>query len=287
MKPFEYMAPKTLDEAVSILHTNQGRAKVLAGGTDLLVEMKEDILCPEVLVDIKHISHLDHLTYDDEKGLSIGALVTVRRVERSPIVAEKYAGLSQASRELGSIQIRNRATIAGNISRASPSADTIPPLIADGARVVVYGSEGAREIPLEDFFVGPGQTVMTGEEILTEIVVPNPGSKMGKSYIKLGRRQAMELATVGVAVTLNLEGDVCDQVRVALGAVAPTPIRSHKAEELLMGSTLDQETIRAAAVAARDESSPISDVRSSAAYRRQMVGVLTEEAIQQAMGNAR
>jgi carbon-monoxide dehydrogenase medium subunit len=287
MKRFEYFAPKTLDEAVALLGRYNGRASLLAGGTDLLVEIKERIRLPDYVINIKNIPGLDQLTYDDTAGLKIGALATVRAVETSPIVNRKYPGLAQAARELGSIQVRNRATVAGNICRASPSADTLPPLIADGASVKIYGPQGERQLLLEDFFTDPGQTVLAGDEILVEINVPDPPPQTGKAYLKHGRRKAMELATVGVAVALTLNGERCQQVRIVLGAVAPTPIRARQAEASLQGIMPDDKAITAAAEAAMAESRPISDVRSSADYRREMVRVLTGRAVKQALVLAR
>ncbi|MCP4165399.1 MAG: xanthine dehydrogenase family protein subunit M [Chloroflexi bacterium] len=287
MKSFEYFEPSTLEEAVYLLERYNGRASVLAGGTDLLVEMKEGLRTPAYVINIKHIAGMDYLSYDEEEGLRIGSLVTIRAVETSQIVQKKYAGLAQAASDLGSIQIRNRATVAGNICRASPSADTLPSLIADQATIRVFGSRGERNILLEKFFAGPGQTVLTQDEVLTEIIVPAPPPRTGKVYFKHGRRKAMELASVGVAVTLTLESDICQDIRIVLGAVAPTPIRALKAEEVLRNNSIDRLDIAAAAQAAMVESRPISDVRSSADYRREMVRVLTSRAIRQALEMAK
>ncbi len=287
MRRFEYYEPESLSEAVSLLGRFNGQASVLAGGTDLLIEIKEQIRFPDYVIDIKKIPGLDHLTYEDRVGLRIGALVTARAVETFPVVTEKYAGLAQAVIELGSIQVRNRATVVGNLCRASPSADTPPPLIADGAMVTIFGPEGERELPLEDFFTGPGQTVLANDEILKEVAVPSPPPRAGKVYIKHGRRKAMELATVGVAVTMTLKGDVCDQIQIVLGAVAPTPIRARSAEDTLVGTLINENAIEAAADAAMEESRPISDVRSSAEYRREMVRVLTGRAVGEALDIAR
>ena len=286
MKRFDYYEPETLKEAVTLLGRHNGQASILAGGTDLLIEIKEQIRFPEFVINIKKIPGLDHLTYEDGVGLRIGALVTARAVETSPVIIEKYAGLAQAVIELGSIQIRNRATVIGNLCRASPSADTPPPLIADGASVTIFGPAGERELPLEDFFTGPGQTVLANDEILKEVAVPSPPPRAGKVYIKHGRRKALELATVGVAVAVNLKGEVCEHIQIVLGAVAPTPIRARTAEDTLRGTVIDEKAIEAAAHAAMEESRPISDVRSSAEYRREMVRVLTGRAVRRALDSA-
>jgi carbon-monoxide dehydrogenase medium subunit len=287
MRPFEYFEPATLADAVALLGRYNRQASILAGGTDLLVEIKEQLKQPDYVINIKKIPGLDCLNYDEDEGLRIGALVTVRRIETSPLVQAKYASLAQAARDLASIQVRCRATVAGNICRASPSADTLPPLIADGAVVKVFGLQGERVILLEEFFIGPGKTVMTQDEVLTEIAVPAPPLHTGKVYIKHGRRKAMELATVGVAVTLTLAGDICQEIRIVLGAVAPTPLRARQAEAVLRGKRIDEAAISAAAQAAQAESRPISDVRSSAEYRSEMVRVLTARAVRQAVEAAR
>jgi aerobic carbon-monoxide dehydrogenase medium subunit len=282
MKRFEYFEPKTLDDAVSLLSLYDGKADVLAGGTDLLVEIKEHVRQPDYVINIKKIANVDHLRYDAKEGLRFGALVTARDIEISPVVREKYPALSQAASEIGSIQIRNRATVAGNICRASPSADTLPPLIADGAIVRIYGPAGERTVVLEEFLTGAGRTMLQPNEIVTEVSVPAPPPHTGSIYIKLGRRKAMELATVGVAVSLTLERKVCRAIRIVLGAVAPTPIRARQAEAVLLNKPFELHRLDMAAQAAVNESRPISNVRGSAQYRRAMVGVLTKRAIARA-----
>jgi carbon-monoxide dehydrogenase medium subunit len=279
MKRFEYFEPRSLPEAVALLVRYGGRAQPLAGGTDLLVELKEQLRHADCVVNIKKIPGIDELRFDPRQGLRIGALATTRDIELSSVAQKHFPSLVQAVRELGSIQVRNRATVIGNVCRASPSADTLPPLIADQASVFIRGEHGERSLPLEEFFTGPGKTVLRPGELVTEIVVPAPAPHTGKVYIKHGRRKAMELATVGVAVTATRDGDV----RIALGAVAPTVIRARKAERMLSGKRIDGALIEAAARAATEEASPISNVRASAAYRREMVRVLTKRALQQAL----
>jgi carbon-monoxide dehydrogenase medium subunit len=282
MNRFDYAEPTTLNEAVSLLTRINGTVNLLAGGTDLLVEIKEQLRRPDYVINIKKIPGMDGLRFNAKDGLRLGALVTMREVEISPVIREKYPALRQSVSEVGSIQIRNRATLAGNICRASPSADTLPPLIADRASVRIFGPDGERVIPLEEFFTGPGKTLLKSNEILTSIIVPPPAPFTGSAYIKLGRRKAMELATVGVAVTLTLSGRTCRDIRIALGAVAPTPIRAKRAEAVMLGQPFDEDHIEAAAQTAMEESRPISNVRGSADYRREMVKVLTRRAIQQA-----
>ena len=172
MKNFEYFEPATLDEAVRLLQQYDGNTSILAGGTDLLVEIKENLRPVDTMINIKKIPGLHHLTWDEKDGLRIGSLATIREVETSSIVQRDYAGLAEAASLVGSIQIRNRATIAGNISRASPSADTLPSLIADQAMIILYGPEGQRSVPMQDFFTGPGRTLMANTELMLEIIVP-------------------------------------------------------------------------------------------------------------------
>jgi carbon-monoxide dehydrogenase medium subunit len=286
MRRFEYFEPRTLSEAAALLADAQGKASLLAGGTDLLVEIKEHLRQPEYVVNLKRIPGLEGLDYDPAQGLRIGALATARAVETCPVIARHYAGLMQAVKELGSIQVRNRATVVGNLCRASPSADTAPPLLADGARIRIFGLQGERELPLEEFFTGPGKTVLAHGEIVVSLSLASPLAHTGKVYIKHGRRKAMELATVGVAVSLTLAGSRCQAVRIVLGAVAPTPIRAHAAESLMRDAAIDETVIQAAALAAMAEARPISDVRSSADYRREMVKIQTARALRSAYERA-
>lgn len=287
---FDYAEPRTLTEASAALRGHDGFASVMAGGTDLLVEIKEHLRRVQCVVNIKRIPGLDGLSFDAATGLRFGALTTARAIELNPDVARHYPGLAQAVRELGSIQVRHRATVVGNICRASPSADTLPPLIADGARIVIGDGHSTREMLLEDFFSGPGKTALQPGELVLTIAVPPPPAafgthaRTGRVYIKHGRRKAMELATVGVAVSLTLDAaGVCTQARIALGAVAPTPIRARAAETLLEGTRIGPESLAGAAERAMLACTPISNVRASAAYRREMVGVLTRRALEQAL----
>ena len=287
MVRFDYAEPATLDEAVSLLGAGAGNAVVFAGGTDLLVQMREHVRTPAQVVNIKKILGLDVLAFDPADGLTIGALTTTRAIETSDVVRRHYAGLHAATVHFASIQVRHRATVVGNVCRASPSADTLPPLIADQAVLRVQGRHGTREVAVEDFCTAPGRTVLGADELVTGISVPAPLPHTGKVYLKHGRRTEMELATVGVAVTLTMDGAHCRDVRIVLAAVAPTPLRVVTAEAELRDRPVDAASIAAAAAAAMAESRPIGDVRGSADYRREMVGVLTRRALQQALEAAR
>lgn len=287
MNPFDYAAPHTLAQARALLLQHGTQACLMAGGTDLLVEIKERIRQPALVVDIKRIPDMDQLHIAANGDLHLGALVTARQLETHAEVQRFWPALHQAVMELGSIQVRHRATVVGNICRASPSADTLPPLIAAGAKLRVQGADAIREIAMEDFFTGAGRTVLQAGDIVVGVVVPAPAARSGQVYIKHGRRKAMELATVGVAVNLCLdEGGRCSSVRIALGAVAATPIRARQAEDGLLGQPVSGAWLARAGQAAMQEARPISNVRASAAYRLEMVGVLTRRALAQAVARA-
>jgi len=284
MRRFQYHAPNSLAEASRLLRELGETASLFAGGTDLLVEIREELRVCAHVIDIKKIPGLRELSFDEENGLQIGAQTTAREIETSPVVRTKYPNLASAVAALGSIQVRNRATLIGNICRASPSADTLPPLIADGAVLTIWSEGGARSLPIERFFVGPGKTILARGEIVIGVTIPPPRPASARIYIKHGRRKAMELATVGVAVSVDRAGGFCRDVRIALGAVAPTPIRAVRAEAVLRGKNITPSRIVEAAEAAIAESTPISNVRASAEYRREMVGVLTRRAIEVVTG---
>ena len=221
--------------------------------------------------------------YEEGVGLTIGAAATVRAVETSAVVRAKYPVLAYAASTLASIQIRNLATVAGNICRASPSADMPPALLVLDAAVVLAGPAGERVVPLAEFFTGPGRTVRQPNELLTEIRVPPPQPHSGAAYIKHSPRRAMDLAVVGVAAAVTLQDGLCRNVRIALGAVAATPRRAREAEAVLEGCEPTAARLEEAARVAATECSPISDVRGSADYRREMVRVNTARALQQAL----
>ncbi len=278
---FNYLEPATVEEAVSLLSKYAGKAKAMAGGTDLLVQIKDKVLQPEYVVDIGYIPGLEYINYDEKQGLRIGALTTTRAVEKSKEIRQLYPAISQAAGLLGSVAIRNVATIGGNLCNAAPSADTLPALIGHSAKARIAGTNGERVVPLEDFCTGPGCTVFKTGELLVEIQVPVPPPGTKGVYLKHSR-SAIDLAVVGVAVIMVLgTGEVCQDIKIVLGAVAPTPLRARKAEEILRGKKIEPALIEKAALVAAGEAKPISDVRSSAEYRREMLKVLTRRAIEQ------
>ena len=280
---YEYMAPVTIEEAVGLLAEHNGKAKVIAGGTDLVLQMRNKIKKAEYVIDISGIPTLDYIKYDKKQGLSIGALTTVRDVEKSTELAQKYPVLCQAAGRLGSVAIRNVGTIGGNLCNASPSAENAPALIGLSAKIKIAGPNDERVIPVEDFFVGPGQTVLKNEEVMTEIQVPTPQPNTVGVYLKHAIRGSIDLAIVGVAVIAELDGKFCRDIKIVLGAVGPTPMRARGAEEIVNGNKIDNAVIEKCAQAASEESRPITDVRASAEYRKEMVKVLVKNGINEAV----
>jgi len=280
-EPFEFYQPASLQEASRLLRENGPGGRFLAGGTDLVIAMKEKGLVPKYIVDLKRISGLSGIRENGDGSIAIGALTTMREIETSPLVKKRYPFLSQSAAEVGSIQIRNRATVGGNMANATPSADVAPALIALNATAKIVGANGDRTVALEEFFRGPGQTVMTSDEILTELTIPKTGPRLVGEYIKFSPREMMDLAYVGVAVAYNLgvSDKKCGGVRIVLGAVAPTPLRARRAETALEGQVLTEALAEKAGQIAAEEAKPISDVRSSADYRRAMVGAMTKRAL--------
>ncbi len=289
MKPFEYFSPTTLAEAISFLNQYGSDARALAGGTDLLIRMKRKQWTPRAVVSLRRVPGLRDISLNGDPsteftlseanvlraGLHLGAAVTLNDLIRSSIIREHYPVLAQTASKMAGVQVRNLATVGGNLCNASPAADTAPPLIALNARAVIVGKNGERVVPLDEFFVGVGKSVLAPAEVLREIIVPRQDDSMRASYIKLEHRAAMDIAIVGVGVWVKVKSGVCEDARIVLGAVAPTPRRAKRAEEVLRGKALTGERIREAARVAVTESQPIDDVRGSAWYRREMVELLT------------
>ena len=280
-EPFAMYQPSSLQEASRIIQENGPGGRFLAGGTDLVIAIKEKGLLPKYVVDLKRIPGLTGIRENDDGSVALGALTTMHEIETSALINRKYPFLAQSAAEVGSLQIRNRATVGGNMANATPSADVAPGLIALNALAKIVGLRGERTVLLEDFFRGPGQTVMSADEILTEITIPKTSPQLVGEYIKFSPREMMDLAYVGVAIAYSLDAQDkrCEGVRIVLGAVAPTPIRARKAEAILEGQSLTEELASRAGEEAAQESKPISDVRSSADYRRAMVATMTKRAL--------
>jgi CO/xanthine dehydrogenase FAD-binding subunit len=290
MRKFTYLVPKNLDEAISLHESYGDRAKYIAGGTDVLVKVKEGKLSPDYLISLKHLPGQDRPYLKQDNGeLLIGAFVTHRMIEKSSIVQLHYPILHDAIRNIGSVQIRNVATIGGNLVNAVPSADGAIPLIALDSKVHIYGTKGRRSLDLLRFFLGPGQCDLERGEILLEIVVPPLAPRTGGAYVKHGRREAMELPMLGVAVVLGLEEDMltCAKARVCLGVAAPTPLRCFQAENYLAGKTIDADSLAEAGKLAGEESRVRDSIRGLAWYRREMVAVLVKRMGMKALKRAK
>jgi CO/xanthine dehydrogenase FAD-binding subunit len=287
MKSFEYFAPQTFKDAASLLLRYGSKAKLLAGGTDLSLRLERRVVDPGVVVDLKKIRALRGIKLS-RKGLTIGALTLMDEIASSRLVKGRYAIIAEAAAFVGSIQTRNRATVGGNLCNASPAADTAPALLALSARARIASSRRQREVPLKEFFLGPGKTCLQKNELLKEIFIPSPALKSGSSFQRC-TRTTMDIALVNCAVfmTLGSKQEVVSDLRIALGAVAPTPVMAKSAESFLIGKIANQDTIEKAAELAGAGVSPIDDVRSSAAYRRQMARVLTRRALEEALNRAR
>ncbi|MBI4613372.1 MAG: xanthine dehydrogenase family protein subunit M [Planctomycetes bacterium] len=283
MRPFDHAFPTTLAEASRLLAGAGDQARALAGGTDLVPRMRRGDWRPSLVVNLKRIPGLRGIEHRGGE-LWIGALSTLAQVARSPLVLSLAPVLARAAARVASLQVRNLATIGGNIANASPAADMAPPLLVLGAEVGVAGPADERRTPLDGFFAGPGRTKLAAGEILTGFAVPVL-SDLRASYVKFERREAMDIAVAGVAAAVRLlpgkEGSppACGEARIALGAVAPTPMRALEAEEILAGQELSPERIARAARAAAGESRPIDDVRGPAWYRRHLVEVLSRRVL--------
>ena len=303
MKKFDYLKPKTLEEALSLLNQQGKKAKLIAGGTDVIVLIKQKTMAPDILISLRGIPGLDQIQYNGT--LRIGALVTHRTIEKSEVIRKEFSALADAADVLGSIQIRNVATIGGNICTAAPSADTATPLLVLGTQVKIKSLKEEKTVPIEEFFTGPGETILKKGEIVTELVMPKPLPHTGSAYWKLQRRLALDLPILGVSTLLSLDKGtiscsdmlctvspissilhtmeqdelVCKEVRIALGVAAPTPIRALKAESLLRGKKISDELLEEVAETAVKEAQPRDTIRGEAWYRSDMIRVLVKRMV--------
>jgi CO/xanthine dehydrogenase FAD-binding subunit len=281
-----YLTPSSIKEAIGLLSEYGEKAKIISGGTDLLMQMKHRELLPDTLISLSGVSELNYIRSDESTGLKVGVSTSLAEISNSSLVKGKFGLFAQAAGMLGNPTIRNQATLGGNLCNAAPSADTAPPLMVMGAKVKMVGKEGEKTVSIEDFFKGPGQTMLGKTHLLTEIQIPIPPSHSGGAYLKEKRRAGADLAVVGVAAWVVLKGKVLSDVKIALGAVAPTPIRAGKAEEILKGKAINDALLEKAGQAALEEASPIDDIRSSADYRKKLVAVLTRRAVTEAIQHA-
>jgi CO/xanthine dehydrogenase FAD-binding subunit len=276
LKKFEYLKPKTVNEAISLLESHGEKGRYIAGGTDVIVKIKEKKMAPDFLISLRHIPDLAYIHRDPEGVLRLGALTTHRMLEQSSLIRRYYPCLFDAVENIGSVQIRNVATLGGNICNAVPSADGVIPLLVLGAQVTLVGTKGKRSLPLKSFFLGPGLTLMEAGEIVTEFFIPPLPADSSAGYVKHTRREAMELPIVGVGIFLALGPDLktCAKARIGLGVAAPTPIRAYSAEEFLQGQELSEAALTEAGRIAAKETKVRDSIRGQAWYRREMVETL-------------
>ena len=286
LRPFDLFEPETHEEAAQILSSYGVKAKVLAGGIDLLSKMSRWQIKPEYVVSIRKISGLDYIESNGGSRLSIGALTTLRSVELSSTIQKNWTILYEVSHQIASIQVKTMGTVVGNLCVATPASDIAPVLFVLGAELKIAGPASEKTVPIEDFFIGVDQTILQPDEIVTEISVPRLPVRTGGAFLKLAHTAAC-IAKINVAATVTVANGTCKEAKIALGAVAPTIMRARKAEETLKGKKLEQKIIREAAEIAAEEAKPITDLRSTAEYRKEMVAVLVRRAAEKALERAK
>jgi len=286
---FELLQPGSLAEALEMKKDHRERAKILAGGTDLLVLLKDGKLKAQAVMSLGRLSELNFIRSEGERGVAIGALVSHSDVAASRIIQQRCPDLAEACAQVGAAQIQNLGTLGGNLCNASPAADAAPPLLLMDALLTLASARGERRVAIHDFFLGPRRTVLEPDEILQEIFVPQPVGRRGATYLKLGRRKAMEIAIVGVGVAIHLNGSdrIVSECRIAMSSVAPTPLRARRGEAIFANQEIRDELIEEAAEVAAEEASPISDVRATRGYRLDMIRVLCRRAAREALARAR
>jgi len=289
MQPFEYISAGSVEEVLSLITSNNGSTRILCGGTDLLVQMRENRRRAELLINIKKIPELNKIEYDRGSGLWLGAAVSCYTVGHNPLVSENYPGLVDAVRLVGGVQIQYRASLGGNLCNASPAADTIPALIVHRASAVIMGKDGRRELPVEQFCVAPGVNALQKGEFLLALKIPAGQENFGAHYLRFIPRNEMDIAVVGAGASVVLDegGEIILSARIALGAVAPTPLFVEEAGTFLAGKNPSQENIQEAAKIAQAAARPISDLRGTSEYRKHLSAVLTRRELEKAIVRAR
>lgn len=284
---FEYYKPDTLQEAVELLKKHGNDAVLIAGGTDVLVQLRNKKIKPKYLVSIAKIGELNSIKEEKDRVV-VGAGVTHRMVEKSALINRCFPILVDGSSQVGSVQIRNVATVVGNICNSMPSADTAPPLLALNASVKIFGADGEKEVKLDKFFTGPGKNILKTGEVVTEIIIPKDVENSGGAYLKFGRRKAMDLSLLGVAVFMNCDmtQKKCNYCRIALGTAAPVPMRTYEAEKFLKGKNLTEEVFTEAGKIAAQEARPRSSWRADAGYRRELIQTLLKRTAFKALERA-
>lgn len=283
MKKFDYHRPQALKEAFRLMEKYKGRACYIAGGTDILVRLKKGAMEPDALISLRGINELKG--YERNRGVSFGSMTLICELEKDPFFSSAFPALSQAAAVVASPQIRNVATIGGNLGNAAPSADCAPPLLTLEAELTLEGPGGKRVVPLEQFFQGPGRTCRDPLEIITRITIPPLSEKTGMAFLKTGRVN-QDIALTNAAALLVMENGVCRKCRLAVGAVAPVPLRLKETESLLEGQTIDEGLLACVGEKVEQEIRPITDVRTSEEYRRVVTGVIVGRAIRLAKMNS-
>jgi len=280
---FAVYEPTTLPEAIALLGSEGEAGAALAGGTDLLLRIRRGGRKYRSVINLKRVHGLDGLTADETGTLTVGALTTFRTLERHPDIRRVFPALAEAAEVVAGVQLRNLATVGGNLGNASPSADSVPPLVALGATVQIEGAHGTRTLPIEDALVGPGRTALAPDELFARIILPTPAPSNGNAFIRFSPRSAMDIGIVSAAASVSLDArGRCTNVRLALGAVSPTPLRATAAEDVLVGDVLNDAALAQAGLLAAEAAQPISDIRGSADYRRAIVRVLTARVLARA-----
>ena len=288
MQSFDYVAPISAEEVITLLANKNGDARILSGGTDLLVQLREGRRKAKLLIDVKNISELTQITFDINNGLTIGAAASCSVICSDTKVREHYSGLIDGIHLIGGVQIQNRASVGGNLCNASPAADAIPALIVHEAVCHIMGSKGSRTLPVDEFCVAPGKNAMQSGEFLTSISVPTSKENFGASYLRFIPRNEMDIAVVGAGASVLLDADKKQFVsaRIALGAVAPTPLLASSAGDFLAGKALTHENVKKAARMAQSIAKPITDLRGTAEHRKHLVAVLVERTLDKAIERA-
>ncbi len=287
MHAITYDSPKSLAQALSLLATAGEKARVLAGGTDLIIQMRAGVRKPEQIVDLKAIAELQMIAFSPQDGLRLGAAVCCARITEDAVIKQHYPGLVEGAALIGSDQIQSRCSVGGNVCNGSPAADTTPALIALGAQCVISSARGTRTVPVEQMVTAPGRTVLQPDEILVEFRIAAPQGHSSDCYQRFIPRNEMDIAVVGVGAAVTVEGGKFTAVRIGLGAVAATPLLAKAAGDSLVGKSVSAESIAAAAVLAQQIATPITDMRGTAEYRKHLVGVLTRRVVTEAAARAK
>jgi CO/xanthine dehydrogenase FAD-binding subunit len=278
MSDTQYLAAKTIDEAVQAHNQANGSARFLAGGTDLLVQIKSGIKKPNLVIDVKKIVELNNIEEISENEFIVGASVSGANLNRNKKFSSLWPGVIEAFRLIGSEQIQGRASLGGNLCNGSPAGDSVPALIAAGCTAIIAGPDGKKELPIEEFHTGPGKTVLKNGDMLVSLKFPKRESNSSDAYLRMTPRTEMDIAVVGCGVNLTLDNDICTSVRVSLGAVAPTPLLIKEASDIMVGTNLNSEVLEKVAKICMESCNPINDKRGTIEYRTKVAGVLFKRA---------